>query len=104
METTPVSNIAGDEIQALVYDFFAEECDVDTADISDDTNIIEDLEGDSLMLLALLETVCKKYGITVELKELGRHLMKKPANTVGEVLQLTNALVEHGDDILNVEL
>jgi hypothetical protein len=35
---------------------------------------------------------------------LGKHLMKKPANTIGEVLGLTFALVEHGDDIVNVDL
>ena len=93
-----------EDIRATVYNYFAEECDCDTERLSDDTNIIEELEGDSLMLLSLLEVFRKKYGLTIELKTLGKHLMKKPANTIGEVIELTTRIVRHGDDILSVEL
>lgn len=92
------------DIREMVVGFFADECGVDRARIADDTNIIEELEGDSLMFLALLERVRKRYGIGVELKTLARHLMKKPASTVGQVVHLTLAIVRHGDDIVNVEL
>jgi acyl carrier protein len=92
------------EIRDLVYGYFSEECDVDLAQINDDTDIIEDLEGDSLMLLALLEMVRKKYGLSIELKTLGNHLMKKPADTVGQVVELTKAVVQYGDDIVNMDL
>ncbi len=92
------------EIRDLVYGFFAEECDREVAKIADETDIIEELEGDSLMMLSLLRKVCTKYGITVELEALGRHLMKRPSRTVGDVVSLTNALVEHGDNIVNVDL
>lgn len=91
-------------IRQQVYEYFADECDVDVSDISDDTDIIEDLEGDSLMLLSLLEIFRKKYGLTIELKTLGKHLMKKPANKVGQVVDLTVQIVQHGNDIINVEL
>lgn len=92
------------EIRDLIYEYFSEECDVDKEDITDDTDIIEELEGDSLMLLALLEMVRKKYGLGIELKTLGNHLMKKPADTVGQVVELTMAVVKYGDDIINMEL
>lgn len=92
------------EIRDLVYGYFSEECDVDLAQINADTDIIEDLEGDSLMLLALLEMVRKKYGLSIELKTLGNHLMKKPADTVGQVVELTKAVVQYGDDIVNMDL
>ncbi|HOX42746.1 MAG TPA: acyl carrier protein [Myxococcota bacterium] len=92
------------EIRDLVLDYFADECDIDRGTISDETDIIRDLEGDSLMLLALLEMFRKKYGLTVELKSLGKHLMKRPARTVGQVVSLTAELVRHGNDILSVEL
>ncbi len=92
------------EIRDLIYEYFSEECDVDKKDITDDTDIIEELEGDSLMLLALLEVVRKKYGLGIELKTLGNHLMKKPADTVGQVVELTMAVVKYGDDIVNMEL
>lgn len=92
------------EIHQMVIDFFAEECDVEPDEISPDTNIIEELEGDSLMFMALLEQMRKRYGIGIELKTLARHLMKKPADTVGQVIELSVAMVRHGDDILNQEL
>ena len=92
------------EIRQLVYNFFAEECDVDPESITDSMNIITELEGDSLMLLSLLEIVRKKYGLSIELKTLGKHLMKKPAEHMGQVVDLTLAIVKHGDNIINVEI
>jgi len=93
-----------DEIRKITYEYFADECDMDTSEITDATDIIADLEGDSLMLLSLLEIFRKKYDLTVELKTLGKHLMKRPANTVGQVIDLTVELVRHGNDIVNVDL
>lgn len=92
------------DVRELVYAYFAEECDVDTGEITDETHIIEELDGDSLMLLALLEKACQRYGISVELKAVGKHLMKRPANTIGDIVTLTMALVEHGDAILEAEI
>lgn len=92
------------DIRDLVYEYFASECDIDRSRLTDDTDIIEELEGDSLMLLSLLESVRKKYSLSVELKTLGRHLMRRPANTIGQIVELTLAIVRHGDDIVNVEL
>jgi acyl carrier protein len=92
------------DIRQTVYSYFSEECDIPVSEIADSTNIISDLEGDSLMLLSLLEIFRKKYGLSIELKTLGKHLMKKPANTVGDVIALSAAIVEHGDSILAVEL
>jgi len=91
------------EIRDLVYDYFAGECDIDRSRLTDETDIIEELEGDSLMLLSLLESVRKRYGLSVELKTLGRHLMNRPANTIGQIVDLTLAIVRHGDDIVRLE-
>jgi acyl carrier protein len=96
--------VSRDEIRDLVLGYFSEECDVQREELSDDTDIVRDLEGDSLMLLSLLEIVRRRNGLTIELKTLARHLMKKPANTIGQVVDLTVKIVEHGDEILNVEL
>jgi len=93
-----------EEIKNIVYEYFSRECDVEKEKLSDETDIMKDLEGDSLMLLGLLELVRKKYGINVELKTLGKHLMKKPANTIGQIIDLTQKLVAHGDAILNVDI
>lgn len=92
------------DIRQMVFNYFAEECDVEIESLSDETDIIEELEGDSLMLLSLLELVRKKYALTIELKALGRHLMEKPANTLGQITSLTQAIIVHGNDIVNVQL
>ncbi len=92
------------EIRNLVYDFFSEECDTPREELGDGTNIIDDLEGDSLMFLSLLEIVRKKYGLTIELKTLGKHLMKKPANTIGQVVELTRKIVIYGNDIVTMDV
>jgi len=92
------------EIRDMVFDYFSEECDIDKQELGDDTDIIEELEGDSLMLLSLLELVRKKYDLTIELRTLGRHLMEKPADTLGQVILLTKAIIQHGNNIVNVEL
>ncbi len=99
-----IDQAAAQQIRDLVYDFFAAECDVDRASLNDSTRIIEELEGDSLMFLSLLEKIRKRHGIGIELKTLARHLMKKPANTIGQVIELSLAIVRHGDDVVNVEL
>jgi acyl carrier protein len=88
----------------MVYAFFADECGVAADSLRDESRIIEDLDGDSLMLLSLLGSVCRRYNIKVELRTLGRHLMRKPAATVGQVVVLTEALARHGDKILEIEL
>ena len=99
-----IDEAALSEIREIVYEYFSEECDVPRGDITDATDIIDELEGDSLMLLSLLDIFRRKYGLTVELKALGKHLMKKPANTVGQVIELTAALVRYGNDIVDMEL
>ena len=50
-----------DEVKEIVYNFFAEECEVERESINSETRVIEDLEGDSLMFLELLEIFKKKY-------------------------------------------
>jgi acyl carrier protein len=98
-----ISTETAREIREMVFAFFAEECDIDQSELTDATHIIEELEGDSLMFLSLLEKVRRRYGIGVDLKTLARHLMKKPANTIGQVIELSLAIVRHGDDILTIE-
>ena len=92
------------EITEIVYEYFEDESEVERDEISDDTNIITELEGDSLMLLSLLEIFRKKYELTIELKTLGKYLMKRPAETVGQVIELSSNILKYGDDIVNAEI
>lgn len=100
----PITQEMEEDIRNMVYDYFSEECDIEKQELRSSTNIIEELEGDSLMLLSLLELVRKKYDLTIELKTLGQHLMSKPADTIGQVVHLTKAIIQHGNNIVNVQI
>ena len=87
------------EVKQTVYDFFAEECEVDISSINDDTNIIKDIEGDSLMFLELLEIFKKKYTLNIELKTVGKNVVKHPAETIGDIINTTMLIIEHEEKI-----
>ena len=65
-----IGNGTRERIREMVFSYFSEECDVPREELTDETHVIEDLEGDSLMILALLERVRRENGLTVELKTL----------------------------------
>lgn len=88
------------EVKDTVYNFFAEECEVDKAEISDETNIIKDLDGDSLMFLELIEIFKKKYKLDIELKTIGKYTVKHPVETIGELVKMQLLIIEKGNDIL----
>ena len=99
---TQVTAETESDVRDVVYDFFSEECEKDVAELSDETNIIEDLEGDSLMFLELLEMMKGKYSLQVELQAIGKHLLENQADTIGKVIGLTLKLIEHEGRIAEI--
>ena len=91
-----------DEVKEIVLDFFAEECEVDVEEISEDSNIISDLDGDSLMFLELIEIFKKKYNLNIELKTIGKYAVKNPVKTVGELIDMQMLIIEHENKILEL--
>lgn len=87
------------EVKEIVYNFFSEECEADKSSLSDDTNVIKDLEGDSLMFLELLEIFKKKYNLNVELKTIGKYVVKHPAETIGQIITMTLLIIQHENNI-----
>ena len=92
-----------EEVREVIYDFFAEECEVDVAEITDDSNIIGDLEGDSLMFLALIEIFTKKYDQEIDLKTIGKYSIKHPVETIGELIEMQLKIIEHGNKIIDLD-
>jgi len=92
-----------DEVKEIVYNFFIEECEVDKDSVNDDTRVIEDLEGDSLMFLEILEIFKKKYSLDVGVESIGKYVMKHPAETVGKVVGLILLIIEHGEKIAELD-
>ena len=91
-----------DEVKEIVFNFFAEECEVDKQSLNDDTDVIADLEGDSLMFLELLEIFKKKYNLTVGVESIGKYIMKHPAETLGKITALILLIIEHGEKISEI--
>ena len=90
------------EVTEIVYDFFADECEVDKSRITDQTNIIRDLDGDSLMFLELIEIFKKKYSLDIELKTIGKYAVKHPVETIGQLIEMQMLIIEHENRILEL--
>ena len=91
------------EIKETVYSFFTEECEVDAATLNENTNIIRDIDGDSLMFLELIEIFKKKYSLNIELKTIGKYVVKHPAETIGQLIDMTMLIIEHENNIVNLD-
>ena len=100
---TKLNDTIKTEVRDVVYDFFAEECEIDVNDITDNSKIIADLGGDSLMFLALIEIFTKKYGQEIDLKTIGKYSIKHPVETIGELIDMQLKIIEHGNKIINLD-
>ena len=88
------------DVYEYIRNFLAEELAVPLEQIGPDTKIIDDLHGDSMIYLELIDVFKKKYDVKVELSLIGRYLQKNPVRTVGEASRLVCAIVEGGDALL----
>jgi acyl carrier protein len=96
-----ITDTTRSEVREIVYNFFSEECEVDKATITDQTNIIRDLDGDSLMFLELIEIFKKKYNLEIELKTIGKYAVKHPVATIGELIAMQMLIIEHENRLLD---
>jgi acyl carrier protein len=90
------------EVEEIVIDFFSEECEVEKDTITNATHIFDDLDGDSLMFLELIEIFKKKYSLNIELKAIGKYSVKHPVRTIGELLEMQLLIIEHENNIINI--
>jgi acyl carrier protein len=90
------------EVRDTIYSFFAEECETDISLINDSTNIIRDLDGDSLMFLELIEIFKKKYSLEIELKVIGKYAVKHPVATIGQLIEMQMLIIEHENHLLDL--
>ncbi|MCX6251447.1 MAG: acyl carrier protein [Bacteroidetes bacterium] len=91
------------EVLDIVYNFFADECEVDISSLNENTNIIKDIDGDSLMFLELIEIFKKKYNLDIELKTIGKYAVKHPVQTIGELITMQLLIIEHENKILELD-
>jgi acyl carrier protein len=98
-----ISDSIKSEVTEIVYSFFAEECEVDIAQINENTSIINDLDGDSLMFLELIEIFKKKYNLDIELKVIGKYAVKHPVATIGQLIEMQLLIIEHENQLLELD-
>lgn len=91
-----------EEVKNIVYKFFSEECEVDINQINESTNIISDLEGDSLMFLELIEIFKKKYDLNIELKTIAKYIVKHPVETIGQLIETQVLMIIHENKIVEL--
>ncbi len=90
------------DVKQTVYEFFADQCEVDINEINDQTNIITDLEGDSLMFLELIEIFKKKYNLEIELKTVGKYVLRHPVDTIGQLIDTQILMIRYENKILEI--
>ncbi|MBR0483607.1 MAG: acyl carrier protein [Oscillospiraceae bacterium] len=89
------------ELTDLIFNYYAEECEVDRDSITMDTNPQEDLESDSLMFVELIELTSEKYDLDVKLQSIGKYLLKTPMNTMKDVVDMFCKIYQYGNEIVN---
>jgi len=89
-----------DDIKKIVYEFLADECEVDIAAITDTTNVIDDLEGDSLLYIEMLQLIKKKYTLNVSMQAVGKYMLQNRAETVGKVIDLMIYVIENQEKLI----
>ena len=97
-----ITDAIRNDVRQIVYDFFAEQCEVDVDKITDQTNIISDLEGDSLMFLELIEIFKKKYNLDIELKTVGKYVLRHPVDTIGQLIETQLLMIRYENKILEI--
>jgi acyl carrier protein len=82
-----------------IREFLAEELDVPIEKVTPEAKIIDDLGGDSMIFLELVDRFKKRFQIQVEVRIIGKYFQQHPVYTVGEVAQSVYDNVEKGEDL-----
>ena len=86
-----------------IREYLADELEIDKEEITEDTNIIDDLGGDSIIFLEMIEEFKEKYGIDLEVRAIGQYMLKNPVYTVGEVVNAIFDIIEKGEELIEAQ-
>lgn len=89
------------QIYEEVRSFLADEFEMEAEEITPETNIIDDLGGDSILFLEMIEEFKEKYHIELEIRTIGQYMLKNPIYTVGETVKALYAIIEQGEELLD---
>ena len=83
-----------------IRQYLADELEIDKEGITENTNIIDDLGGDSILFLEMIEEFKEKYGISLEVRTIGQYMLKNPVYTVGETMNAVFDIIEKGEELV----
>lgn len=89
------------EIENLIFDYYAEECEVERDEITMETNPQEELGGDSLMFVELIEMASEKYELDIKLQSIGKYMLKTQLNSMADLVDVFCKIYQYGNDIVN---
>ena len=88
------------EMREEIRTFLAEELEIEPDEISDETNLIDDLGADSILFLEMFEEFSEKYDIRLEVRTIGNYMLKHPVYTFGDTMNAIFPVVEEGDKLI----
>ena len=88
------------EMREEIRTFLAEELEIDANEITDDTNLIDDLGADSILFLEMFEEFSEKYDIHLEVRTIGNYMLRNPVYTFGESMNAMFEVIEKGDKLI----
>ena len=83
-----------------IRSFLSDELDIPLDDIKPDSKILDDLKGDSMIYLELVEMFKKKFDVNLEIRVIGLYFQRHPVYTVKEVAGAVCDIVERGDELI----
>lgn len=95
--------VSPEERQKLFEDirqFLAAEFEVDPEEITEQTDVVNDLGGDSVVFLEMVEELREKYGITVEVRTIGQFMLRKAITNIGQAVDALCEVIEKGDELV----
>ena len=96
-----ITNEIKQEIKDMIFDYYADECEIDKSEITMDSNPTEDLGSDSLMFVELIEMTAEKYDLDIKLQSIGKYMLKTPMNTMSDVVDMFCKIYQYGNDVVD---
>lgn len=98
--------VSKEERQQIFEDirqFLADELEVDPEQITEATDVVNDLGGDSVIFLEIVEELRAKYGIQVEVRTIGQVMLRKAISNIGEAVDVLCEVIEKGEELVEAE-
>ncbi|WP_448382544.1 acyl carrier protein [Desulfosoma sp.] len=98
--------VTAEERQRLFEDireFLAAEFEVDPAEITEETDVVNDLGGDSVVFLEMVEELREKYGIQVEVRTIGQFMLRRAITNIGQAVDALCEVIEKGEELIAQE-